>query len=199
MNGTSVKQEPLWEGRFAALVRASGVLGGLVVFLMTVMVTADVIMRNITGKPITGVFEVSQVSLLIATFLVLAYVQYYDKQLKADIFSSRAQGRKRAAVRLLDGVLSFCFFGILLWTGSEEWVKAYQGDFLKRGLIDIPTVIPLGVLVFGTALTLLALGLCVARSFSSLRSGQPDEAPLEPGAAEAPLTDMTAPIAGDKP
>jgi TRAP-type C4-dicarboxylate transport system permease small subunit len=198
VNGASVKQGTRWEGRFAALVRASGVVGGLVIFLMTVMVTADVIMRNITGKPITGVFEVSQVSLLIATFLVLGYVQYYDKQLKADIFSSRAQGRKRAAVRLLDGVLSFCFFGVLLWTGSEEWVKAYQGNFLKRGLIDIPTVIPLGVLVFGTALTLMALVLCVARSFSSLRSGKPDAAPLEPGDVEAPLTDMTSHIGSEK-
>lgn len=188
-----------WEGHVAAVVRICGIAGGLVILLMTVMVTVDVLMRNVTGQPITGVFEVSQVALLIATFLVLGYVQYYDRQLKADILSSRAKGRKRAAVRLLDGVLGFFFFGILLWTGSEEWLKALDGGFLKRGLIDIPTVIPLGVLVAGTALVLLALCLSIARSVHSLRSGEPDEAPIEPGSAGALLTDIAPQSGVSKP
>lgn len=180
-----------WESQFAALVRICGIAGGLVILLMTVMVTVDVFVRNITGSPITGVFELSQVALLIATFLVLGYVQYYDRQLKADIFSASTKGRTRAAFRLLDGVLGFLFFGILVWTGSAEWIKALNGNFLKRGLIDIPTVIPLGVLVVGTLLALLSLSLSIFRSLHCLRTGEPDEAPLETSGEGTPLTDVT--------
>lgn len=188
-----------WEGQFAAVVRICGMAGGLVILLMTVMVTVDVIVRNVTGHPITGVFELSQVALLIATFLVLGYVQYYDRQLKADIFSASTEGRTRAAFRLLDGALGFLFFGILVWTGSAEWIKALNGNFLKRGLIDIPTVIPLGVLVAGTTLALLSLSLSILRSLHCLRTGESDEAPLESSGPKTSSTDITPHIDVSKP
>lgn len=176
-----------FEAAFALLLRFCGALGGSLVLLMAIMVTADVAMRNFTGRPITGVFEMSQVALLIATFLVVGYVQYYDAQMKVDIFSSKARGRLRAAVRLFDELLGAFFFGILVWTGREEWLKAWHGDFLKRGLIDYPTTLPLGVLVFGSLLVLLAILVTGIRSVGRLVSGRPDQVPVDPSAADHPL------------
>lgn len=162
------------------LLRACGAISGVVLLFMAFMVTTDVSKRWLTGKPITGVFEVSQLSLLVATFLVLGYVQYYDRQLTVDIVSSKAHGRTRVLLRLLDGLLGIFFFGVLLWTGAEEWLKAWHGGFLKRGLIDIPTTIPLGFLVFGAALILVTIVLITFRSLIRLFTGQPDFVPLDP-------------------
>ena len=39
---------------------------------------------------------------------------------------------------------------------AAEWVKAWNGWYLRRGMVEIPIVLPMGLLLLGCGLTLVA-------------------------------------------
>ena len=57
------------------------------------------------------------------------------------------------------GLLGLGLFTILLYVGCKEWLAAWQGNYVRRGLIDIPNTIHLGFLVFGTLVMCLSLAV----------------------------------------
>jgi TRAP-type C4-dicarboxylate transport system permease small subunit len=145
------------------LFNLAATTAAVILFLLAVMITIDVLMRWLIGTSIVGIFEVSQVALLAITFLVLGYVQHAGQQLTVDILSARARGPVAILLALLNSLISLVVFGALLWAGIAEWWNAYSGSYMRRGLIDIPTTIPLGFLVLGTGLVVLALILGLLR------------------------------------
>jgi TRAP-type C4-dicarboxylate transport system permease small subunit len=139
------------------LFRAAALVAALALMAIAIMITSDVLLRWLTGHPLTGVFEFSTVLLVLVTFLPLALVQFRNQQLHVDILTEHIKGRPGAALTLLDALAGLCVFGLLLHTSFNEFLKAYLGGFLLRGMIEIPTAIPLGTIVVGTVLMLLAL------------------------------------------
>ena len=69
---------------------------------------------------------------------------------------------------LLDALAGLLVFGLLLWAGSKEFFKAYQGKFRLRGMIEIPTTVEIGFILYGSALILIALIVLLVRSARSL-------------------------------
>ena len=133
------------------------VLAGLMLGVMSVMVTADVAVRWSTGRPVIGVFELTETMLVYCTFLSLAYVQLKNQHLRVDILSARAKGRLAGVLNVLECVASmFVYSLIALYTG-HEWVKAHQGGFLRRGMLEIPTSYLLAPITIGAALVVLVL------------------------------------------
>jgi TRAP-type C4-dicarboxylate transport system permease small subunit len=162
-------------GRFdAALGRvldAASRIGGVLLFGMAMLIMADVITRWFTGAPLVGVFEANEVMLVAITFLVLGFVEHQHRQLAVDILTVRLRRRRKAASVLLDKLLSAIFYGLLTWLAAVEWWKAWSGGYLRRGLVEIPTVIPLGFIVAGALLTTLAALAGAGRAASGLVRG----------------------------
>ncbi len=146
------------------LFDVAATMAAVILLLMTVMITIDVLMRWLIGTSIVGIFEVSQVALIAVTFLVLGYVQHTGQQLTVDILSARARGTLAIFLALLNSIVSLVIFGALLWSGIAEWLSAYSGGYMRRGLIDIPNIVPLGFLILGTGLLVLALILSLLRN-----------------------------------
>lgn len=132
-------------------------LGGLGLLALAGMISVDITYRWLFGRPILGVFEFSEILLLALTFMSIAYVQFVGRQLTIDILSARARGRLASGLMALDAVAGLAFFGILLWTSVIDWWEAYHGGFLGRGMLEIPTALPLGFVVVGTALMVVTL------------------------------------------
>jgi TRAP-type C4-dicarboxylate transport system permease small subunit len=165
----AAKLERAWIGT----LRACAGLSGLGLFLLSVMITGDVMVRWLTGRPIIGVFEIAEVLFVLVTFFAVALVYRDDRQLRVDALSALARGRTAASLRLLDGIAGLLFFFVVLWTGGAEWLKAYLGGFLRRGLVEIPSAIPLGFIVLGSLLLCAVLLAIVGASLRRLiaRSG----------------------------
>lgn len=132
-------------------------LGALALMAISLLVGIDVSLRWITGRSITGVFEISSVLLVMATFLPLGMVLFRHEQLRVDIIFDWVRGRAVAGLALVDVATGLLVFGLLLWITTGEFQKAYEGRFLLRGMIEIPTWIPLGMIWAGTALALVTL------------------------------------------
>jgi TRAP-type C4-dicarboxylate transport system permease small subunit len=133
------------------------VLAGLMLGLLSIMVTADVAVRWITGRPLIGVFEVAETMLVYCTFLALAYVQLKNQQLRVDILSSRARGRVAGLLNALECIASLFVYGAIALFAGREWVKAYYGGFLRRGMFEIPNTYLLAPITIGAALVVLVL------------------------------------------
>src|SRR5688572_4567924 len=155
------------------LLRLSASLGAVSLVVIALMVTGDVAIRWATGKPVSGVFEIASLMLVVAIFLPLGFMQYEKLHIRVDMISSRARGRWAAALDVLDAAAGLLVFGLLFWAAAHEFLTAYRGGFRLRGIIEIPTALQIGFIVFGTALILVALANLLVKSLRALRSGAP--------------------------
>ncbi len=157
------------------ILRAFAVANGIVLLVLATMITTDVLVRWVAGRPIVGVFEFAEILLVPVIFFVLPLVQFTNRQIRVDGLSAQARGRSLAALRFLDQVLGLFLFGLLLWAGSEYWLEAWRGDYVGQGMLQIPSVIPMGFLVFGTFLMCVTLLFLLARSVAALITGRVEE------------------------
>jgi TRAP-type C4-dicarboxylate transport system permease small subunit len=164
-------------------------LAGALLFLIAVVVTMDVLKRWITGRPILGVFEGVEVLLVAVTMGVLGLVEWQQRQLNVDVFTHRARGRTAVALVALDKALAALLVGVLLAMAAAEWAKAWNGWYLRRGMVEIPIVVPMGILVAGSGLTFIAAAWGCGKAVACLAVGRPYQVPMtgvEIGAPAAP-------------
>ncbi len=156
-----------WDG----VLRVLTILCAAALVAMALMVTFDVVYRALSGRPVVGVFETSEVMLTGITFLSIAGVQARGEQLRVDILTQGLVGRKQAAVRLVDGIAAAIFFGVLFWTASVDFAEALRLKLVGTGLVRIPTAVPLGLVVFGTICMLVTLAIGIGRDVAALWTG----------------------------
>lgn len=167
------------------ILEFASALGAVALIAISLLVSVDVLLRWILGRSIVGVFEISSVLLVMATFFPLGLVFFRGEQLRVDIIFEWVKGRPASLLSLLDVAIGVVVFGLLLWIATGEFQKAYSGRFLLRGMIEIPTWIPLGMICTGAALALLTLMVQVIQAVLRLM-GRPDgAAPVEPGETES--------------
>lgn len=154
-------------------------LSGLGLLALATMITVDVAYRWLFGRPVLGVFEFSEILLLAITFMAIAYVQFSGRQLTIDILSGRARGRLAAGLVVLDVLAGLAFFGILLWTCAFDWWEALHGNYLGRGMLQIPTALPLGFVLVGTGLLTVTLFLVLFHAARRTLLGDEGRAPGE--------------------
>jgi TRAP-type C4-dicarboxylate transport system permease small subunit len=90
---------------------ATGValLGGLVLFALTLLTVISVIGRAVFSAPIPGDFELVELGMAVAIFSFLPYCQIVRGNVIVDLFTSKASPRTKA---LLDGVGNLLFTAI---------------------------------------------------------------------------------------
>ncbi|MEX2642049.1 MAG: TRAP transporter small permease [Acetobacterales bacterium] len=168
------------ETAWARILQLFAALNGLIVLILALMITADVLVRWLTGRPFVGVFEISRVLFVPLIFMTLALVQWTDRQVRVDALVTNAPGRLRIGARGIDQILALAFFLVLLWTGWENWLEAFRGGFVGMGMLGIPHAWPMGFLVFGTLLTVVTLALLLLRTARQLIRGVAPGERLEP-------------------
>jgi len=145
--------------RLCCNVGAAGLL------LLAVLVSADVIVRAFTDRPIVGVFELSGVMLVAITFLPLSYVLLNSRQMRIDIIYEFVGTKVRLLLSILDALLGILIFGAIFSVALDETMKAYAGRYLLRGLVEIPTWIPYFTISIGMILSMSVLVTqCVKRA-----------------------------------
>ena len=84
-------------------------LGGLVLFALTLLTVISVVGRAIFSAPIPGDFELVELGMAVAIFSFLPYCQMVRGNVIVDLFTSKASARTKA---LLDGVGNLLFTAI---------------------------------------------------------------------------------------
>lgn len=112
---------------FLGLAMVSNAVGTLVIFLLIVMMNADVFSRNFYDAPIRGVIEMVIFSLVLIVFLQLPDVVRKNRLTRSDGFLLMGRSRFPGFTGILDRVIDFSaavFMGLITWTMWPEFTES---------------------------------------------------------------------------
>jgi len=137
--------------------RISGIVAELLVFLLMLLVTADIIARYLFLKPIPGQVEGATLSLVLILYLGLAYTQRQRGHIRVDLFISKVEGRKRELLEAIGLFLCLIVSVFITWVTAEQAIISVAGREFIAGVISFPVWPGRCGVTFGFALLSLTL------------------------------------------
>ena len=125
----------------ASVRRVSDVLGWIAMVFMAILmfgVTADVAARAIYGQSVPGLFEMSELSMVMVVFLGLGWTLRDDAHIRVTMLTDRLAPRPR---RLAGGLAWLCaalVFLLLAWPSTQEAAYSFSIREFRWGVVQIP-------------------------------------------------------------
>lgn len=110
------------------------------IFLAFLMfgITADVVVRAITGDPISGVFEMSELSLVMIVFLGAMWAQSDRAHIRVNIVTTKLAGLPhRIAMAFAWGCGALALF-MIAWPSTQEAIYSISIWEFRWGYIQVP-------------------------------------------------------------
>ena len=111
-----------------SLAKASAILAGLLMTVITLMTCVSLIGRNTTGATLAGDFELTGVAAGAAIALFMPWCQLRRGNIIVDFFTARASERTNAALDRLGALLLGLVFALLAWRTTLGGVNAYSSQ-----------------------------------------------------------------------
>ncbi|OGO22993.1 MAG: hypothetical protein A2144_12385 [Chloroflexi bacterium RBG_16_50_9] len=129
-------------------------IGLAVLALLVPMTVADVLGRRLLGKPIMGMLELTSLSLILISFLILAYCGVRGGHIEVEILTIRFPRRVRLRIVAVIYLLTTAMLGAVSW---QLWLQAMrlQSSSQISGLLRIPTYPFMYVAALGSMLLTL--------------------------------------------
>lgn len=152
-------------------------IGSVWVAALTLLICADILGRVLFRFPLVGVPEIVKVSIVAIVWLQIPHTLKTGGHLRSDIVLRYLSGRGRAAVDLFACVLGALIFGLLVYSGWDTMVQAWEmGEFEGELPVRVPTYPLRSIVLLGAALTALQFVLMAVEAARSLAS-RSSEAP----------------------
>lgn len=119
----------------------SNALGAVaMLFLAFLMfgITADVITRAITGQPIAGVFEMSELSLVMIVFPGAMWAQRDRAHIRVNILSDKLPGMPHRLALFFAWACGALALSILAWPATQEAIRSVSIWEFRWGYIQMP-------------------------------------------------------------
>lgn len=115
---------------WSRLMSACGTLAALALGAMALLVTGDVLIRNLTSAALPWVLEMSEYTLPFATFLAAPWILHRNQHVRLDVLlTSLPPGAARALERAVDA-LGLAISLVLTWYGFAALADSYRQDSL---------------------------------------------------------------------
>lgn len=142
----SVESQPMNQtGRFgfAAWVSSLNAIGTLWIFLIMLLINADVIIRFLFDTPIDGVTEIIEVSIAGIVFLQLSDAVRAGRLTRSDgLFNKLTEAKPRLGhfLGIFFDICGAAFFIAILFGAVPTFIESYQNDFYagSEGIFTIP-------------------------------------------------------------
>jgi len=130
----------------------------IVMFLITI----DVTLRYIINKPLVGVYEAVELSMIGLVFFGVAYLQSSNEHVNISIFVEQLNPSIRIYLSIFGKLIGLFAMTIIAISSSKATLVAFSNSEVTMGIVNIPiwpakAIIPLGigVLVFRIIIDLL--------------------------------------------
>lgn len=111
-----------------SLAKASAILAGLLMTVITLMTCVSLIGRNTTGATLAGDFELTGVAAGAAIALFMPWCQLRKGNIIVDFFTAKASERTNAALDRLGALLLGLVFALLAWRTTLGGLNAYSSQ-----------------------------------------------------------------------
>jgi TRAP-type mannitol/chloroaromatic compound transport system permease small subunit len=115
-----------------------GQIGSYLIGVIMLLTVCDVIGRRIFRKPITGVYELSEVMLAIVVFFTLGYTESLKRHVTINILVDRFPLRVRNIIESIIYVLFLGICCILTWQLYVSTLEAYNTHQLISVMLGVP-------------------------------------------------------------
>ncbi len=130
------------------LVGFVSVLLVLVVFVISL----EVILRNLVGRPQTWVIEVAEFSLLFITFLGAAWVLKMDRHVKLDVVLNRLSPKGQGLANIITSMLSAIVCLVITWYSALATWDLFQSGVHAMTPLEPPKAPFMAVVTIGSFL-----------------------------------------------
>lgn len=115
------------------------VIAGVMMCLMMAHISADVFLKYMFNRPLTGTVESVQYYYMIgAVYLPLAFVQLRDRNISVELLFDHLPSWAQRAADACALICTALFFGLLAYQTSLDAVRAWQIGELIMGSATIP-------------------------------------------------------------
>ena len=134
------------------LVRIISYVAAGVLALMMFITAADVLLRYIFNRPISGTWELTSYMMAVVVGFGLSYCALVKGLISVEVLTSRFSPGVQAVLNCITYFFSFCFFSLVTWQ-SILYIKLMFESNLVSAVLLIPTfpfiaALALGSLVF---------------------------------------------------
>lgn len=144
-------------------------VGSVWVAALTVLICADILGRVLFKFPLVGVPEIVKVSIVAIVWLQIPHTLKTGGHLRSDVVLRFLSSRSRAVVDLFACVLGAVVFGLLVYSGWDTMIQAWEmGEFEGELPVRVPTYPLRSIVLLGAALTALQFLLMAAEAASRL-------------------------------
>lgn len=121
---------------------------------LMLIITADVIGRDLFKKPVPGAIEIAQYFLMVpVVFFSLSAADH----IRVRLLTARLPGRARLAVGYVAAVVSVIFTGLMSWKTAEIMSQTWHNGEILEGYLPLPLFPPRAIVFLGSALFFLKL------------------------------------------
>lgn len=141
--------------------------GGVALFAMMLHICADVISRQLLGRPVTGTLEfVTYVYMLSVVFLPLAVTQEERAHVLVELFMQRLSPRAIARVDAFVNLFCAAYVSLLTWFSTLEAIRSTRrNEVITLYAFDMPLWPTRWLLTAGLGGMLVVLIMQVVRHF----------------------------------
>lgn len=121
---------------YERLLMGLGAIAGLMVSTMAVLITADVVLRNIGIANMPWLLEVSEYALYISTFIAAPWVLSLGSHVRVDLVAVSVPAGVARAMELVADLLGLAISATMGWYGFRVVADSFtRGDMLYKELV----------------------------------------------------------------
>jgi TRAP-type mannitol/chloroaromatic compound transport system permease small subunit len=152
---------------FGWLVRVCNTAASLWIVALMVLVIVDVVGRALFNKPLVGVNEIMEISIVAMLYLQVTQALRDGKHTRSDAFIGQLHARRPAIAHALESLFCAAGAALMLLVLRAAWprlVEAWNGGFTigNQGVFIVPEWPLRAVIVFGCVLMVVQFVLLAA-------------------------------------
>ena len=168
-------------GIVSRINRYTGLLGMWVLFLLALLVVADIISRELANESLPGVTEIVYLGIVAVVFLSFAYTEEKGAHVKIEILPERLSPRGRATIDVFTWVIGASLMGLLAWLAGLEAIESFR----VREYIPTAIRVPVYLVKFAVCTGFGLLGLQFLVQLAKKLMGETYEEEKTPTGEEA--------------
>lgn len=148
-----------------------GMFSAVLVVLMGLLITFEVFMRYVVGRPPLLADELSRYFLVAMTFLGISWVWKENGHVRVEALVQRLSKQKANALRLVTLVLAFAF-SLALFIGSLDFIeRSFSQNRTSDSWMHVPLKYPESAIVIGFLLLAVQVAVTIWRAVRTVKAG----------------------------
>ena len=157
----------------SGFLRAMSLIAAAAVFLIMLLITADVLSRLILNKPFAGTAEIVSSIIIMVCFMEIPYVAVKGAHVRSTTFYDKMSRSGKHIIDILAAALGVLVYSFIIRASIPGFLNAIKiGEAEIAGSVHITTVPGRFIIIFGSALIILEFISQIIRLSYELASGK---------------------------